>query len=176
MPVKVLRVENAEDNMVFMDTNQEREGMEFGCAGIAIVGQGCTPESEDVGVVDESVVGCDEVVGCDAELRYDAVVAGGDDVVGCDDIVQTGELEVDVEYNVRLVEVSEDNVVCFENDHQGEANQTGSNSEANTMKPKNRDKGTCTNICIVLLSTNSLKLKSHFNSIIGCEYLFAYFN
>ncbi|CAB4011260.1 Hypothetical predicted protein [Paramuricea clavata] len=43
---------------------------------------------------------------------------GGDDVVGCDDIVQTGELAVDVEYNVR-------------------------------------DKGTCTNICIVLLSTNS---------------------
>ena len=148
MPVKVLQVENAEGNMVFMDTNQEREGMEVGCAGRAIVGQGCTPESEDVGVVDESVVGCDTVVGCDAELGCDAVVAGGDDVVGCDDIVQTGELEVDVEYNVRLVEVSEDNVVCFENDHQGEANQTGSNSEANTMKPKNRDKGTCTNICI----------------------------
>jgi hypothetical protein len=103
------------------------------------------------------------VVGCDA-----VVAGGGDDVVGCDDIVQTGELEVDVEYNVRLVEVSEDNVVCFENDHQGEADETGSNSEANTMKPKNRDKGTCTNICIVLLST------FQFNN--RCEYFFAYFN
>ena len=82
--------------------------------------------------------------------------------------VQTGELEVDVEYNVRLVEVSEDNVVCFENDHQGEANETGSNSEANTMKPKIGIK--------VLVPIFVLFYYPHFNSLIGCEYFFAYFN
>ncbi len=177
MPIEVLQVENDEGNMVFVDTtvavtcttNQEHEeGNKIGCADVIAVdepGHGCDAVVDNgdavVGNCDavaacHAVVGCDSVVGCDTEVDLCNAVADCVDIVGTGsgrgpravDCNSGGEQNI-VGCNVRLVEVSQENVACFENDCQDEANENAlANSEAGTMQAKNRDKGTFTNLLV----------------------------
>ena len=64
-----------------------------------------------------AVVGCDSVVDCDDTVR----TGSGPRAVNCN----SGSEQNIVGCNVRLVEVSQENVACFENDCQDEANENG---------------------------------------------------
>jgi hypothetical protein len=106
LPIKVLQIENSEGNMVFVNTagvgstNQQGDDKEVGFGGHCtdqcndlegkasdVVGLGiresCTSGSEDVGVVDESVVSNATVVSSETVIGCEDVVIGIEPVVGC---------------------------------------------------------------------------------------------
>ena len=108
--VQLPQIENSEGNMVFVNTagvgstNQQGDDKEVGFGGHCtdqcndlegkasdVVGLGiresCTSGSEDVGVVDESVVSNATVVSSETVIGCEDVVVGIETVVGCEDVV-----------------------------------------------------------------------------------------
>lgn len=158
-------MENHEGNMVFVNTaeavvcmsNQENgEGMQIGCAAVNAVNEiedGCDAVVNCDAVVDnwDAVVDNSVVASCDDMGASCAAVVDSNAMVWCVDIQTDSEAgrvsdfynssgeQNTAECNVRLVEVSEENIV--ENNCQDEA-------RVGTMQAKNINKGTFTNICI----------------------------
>lgn len=149
IPIKVLQIENADGNMVFLkeavianelegvgleghctDQCNDRVAAAIGIGGVESLesGKDCMSESSvNVGVVAEgSMDGCDGIAAMDGQVG----LRGEKDVVEC---------------NVRLVEVSND--TCLGNDLQEEANQDENVEDVNNSEANNEqtEKGTYIN-------------------------------
>ena len=154
LPIEVLQAENAEGNMVFVETNKSEESTSSEIegqvcevqGGVVIDDVGIVGGVDDVAVVDDADQGCIEDV---SESVIDCEI-----VAGCKNIVQSDRDEVlqaagnsgtsyvvegATECNARLVEISED-VVCFGN-HIDDEENAQENGETSTSEATNRNKG-----------------------------------
>ena len=155
LPIEVLQAENAEGNMVFVETNKSEESTSSEIegqvcevqGGVVIDDVGIVGGVDDVAIVDDADQGCIEGV---SESVIDCEI-----VASCKNIVQSDwdealqaagnsgtsyVVEGATECNARLVEISED-VVCFGN-HIDDEENAQENGETSTSEATNRNKGT----------------------------------